>query len=80
MVTRYQALQFNLAEACAGLKAAKLLNLKAATLYDNGADTAEVGNEANMPVLLRYPANGIELYQRACTGHAKILRFLKRNS
>jgi len=43
----YQALQFNLAEAYAGLEAAKLLNFKAATLYDNGASSAEVGNVAN---------------------------------
>ncbi len=44
----YQALQFNLAEAYAGLEAAKVLNFKASTLYDNGASATEVGNIANM--------------------------------
>ena len=43
----YQALQFNLAEAYAGLEAAKLMNLKASTLYDSGAKATEVGNIAN---------------------------------
>ena len=44
----YQALQFPLAEAHATLEAAKLMNFKAATLYDNEADLAEVGAAANM--------------------------------
>jgi len=44
----YQALQFNLAEAYAGLEAAKVLNFKASTLYDSGASITEVGNIANM--------------------------------
>jgi acyl-CoA dehydrogenase len=44
----YQALQFNLAEAYAGLEAAKVLNFKAATLFDSGASAGEVGNAANM--------------------------------
>jgi len=44
----YQALQFPLAEAYATLEAAKLMNFKAATLYDNEADLAEVGAAANM--------------------------------
>jgi acyl-CoA dehydrogenase len=43
----YQALQFNLAEAYAGIEAAKLMNFKASTLYDNGASVAEVGNVVN---------------------------------
>jgi acyl-CoA dehydrogenase len=43
----YQALQFNLAEAYAGIEAAKLLNFKASTLYDSGASIAEVGNVVN---------------------------------
>ena len=44
----YQALQFPLAEAYAALEAAKLMNFKAATLYDNQADLADVGAAANM--------------------------------
>ncbi len=48
----YQGLQFNLAEAYAGIEAAKLLNLKAATLYDNGASIAEVGNAVNPAKIL----------------------------
>lgn len=43
----YQGLQFNLAEAYAGIEAAKLLNLKASTLYDSGASATEVGNIVN---------------------------------
>jgi acyl-CoA dehydrogenase len=43
----YQGLQFNLAEAYAGIEAAKLLNFKASTLYDNGASIAEVGKIVN---------------------------------
>jgi acyl-CoA dehydrogenase len=43
----YQGLQFNLAEAYAGIEAARLLNLKASTLYDNGASIAEVGSVVN---------------------------------
>ena len=48
----YQGLQFNLAEAYAGIEAAKLLNLKASTLYDNGASIAEVGNAVNPAKIL----------------------------
>ncbi len=44
----YQGLQFPLAEAYAGLEAAKLLNLKAADLFDRGRDSAEVGAAGNM--------------------------------
>ncbi len=44
----YQALQFPLAEAYAGLEAARLLNLKAADLFDRGQDPAEVGAVGNM--------------------------------
>lgn len=43
----YQGLQFNLAEAYAGIEAAKLLNFKASTLYDSGASITEVGNVVN---------------------------------
>jgi len=43
----YQGLQFNLAEAYAGIEAARLLNFKASTLYDNGASIAEVGKIVN---------------------------------
>ena len=44
----YQALQFPLAEAYATLEAAKLMNFKAAVLYDTQADLADVGAAANM--------------------------------
>ena len=44
----YQALQFPLAEAYAALEAAKLMNYKAATLYDSQADPSEIGAAANM--------------------------------
>ena len=44
----YQALQFPLAEAYATLEAAKLLNFKAASLFDGGANYAVVGPSANM--------------------------------
>jgi len=44
----YQALQFPLAEAYATLEAAKLMNFKAAILYDTQADSADVGAAANM--------------------------------
>ena len=44
----YQALQFPIAEAHAALEAAKLMNFKAATLYDAQADTGEIGASANM--------------------------------
>ena len=47
-IGRYQALQFPLAEAYAALEAAKLLNFKAAALFDAGADLAEIGAAANM--------------------------------
>ncbi len=44
----YQALQFPLAEAYATLEAAKLMNFKAASLYDTQAALADVGAVANM--------------------------------
>ncbi|GAB6274609.1 MAG: acyl-CoA dehydrogenase family protein [Peptococcaceae bacterium] len=44
----YQALQFPLAEAYAALEAAKLLNFKAASLFDKGVDRAAIGTAANM--------------------------------
>jgi len=44
----YQGLQFPIAEAYAVLEAAKLMNFKAATLYDKQADPDEVGAVANM--------------------------------
>jgi acyl-CoA dehydrogenase len=44
----YQGLQFPLAEAYASLEAGRLLNFKAATLFDSGADSATVGRVANM--------------------------------
>lgn len=44
----YQALQFPLAEAYATLEAAKLMNFKAAILYDTQANSADVGAAANM--------------------------------
>jgi len=44
----YQALQFPLAEAYATLEAARLMNFKAAVLYDTQADLADVGAAANM--------------------------------
>lgn len=47
-VGSYQALQFPIAEAYAALEAAKLLNFKAASLFDNGADLAAIGTAANM--------------------------------
>lgn len=44
----YQGLQFPLAEAYATLEAARLLNFKAASLFDSGADHTAVGPPANM--------------------------------
>ena len=44
----YQALQFPIAEAYAALETAKLLNFKAATLYDSQAGLSEVGAAASM--------------------------------
>ena len=44
----YQSLQFPLAEAYASLEAARLLNFKAADLFDRGAAAAEVGAAGNM--------------------------------
>jgi acyl-CoA dehydrogenase len=44
----YQGLQFPLAEAYATLECAKLMNFKAATLFDQGAHYREVGAAANM--------------------------------
>lgn len=44
----YQALQIPLSEAYASLEAARLLNFKAATLWENQADLGEIGDAANM--------------------------------
>jgi len=44
----YQALQFPVAEAYAAFEAAKLMNFKAATLYDSQASSGEIGAAANM--------------------------------
>ncbi len=44
----YQGLQFPLAEAYAELQCAKLMNFKAAWLFDNNASYREVGEAANM--------------------------------
>lgn len=44
----YQSLQFPLAEAYAALEAARLLNLKAADLFDRGQDAMEIGAASNM--------------------------------
>ena len=44
----YQALQFPLAEAYATLETAKLMNFKAAWLFDNNANYRDVGAVANM--------------------------------
>ena len=44
----YQGLQFPLAEAYATLECAKLMNFKAATLFDSGANYREIGAAANM--------------------------------
>ena len=44
----YQALQFPLAEAYSCLEAARLLNFKAAGLFDSGREAAEVGAAGNM--------------------------------
>ena len=44
----YQGLQFPLAEAYATLECAKLMNFKAATLFDGGAHYREIGAAANM--------------------------------
>jgi len=48
----YQAIQFPLAESYAALEGAKLMNFKAATLYDSGAGLHEVGAAANMAKLV----------------------------
>jgi acyl-CoA dehydrogenase len=44
----YQALQFPLAEAYSCLEGARLLNYKAASLFDRGVEAAEVGAAGNM--------------------------------
>jgi len=44
----YQALQVPLSEAYAALEAARLMNFKAATLWENQADLGEIGAAANM--------------------------------
>ncbi|MBI4284348.1 MAG: acyl-CoA/acyl-ACP dehydrogenase [Chloroflexi bacterium] len=48
----YQGLQFPLAQAYAALESARLLNLKAATMFDGGAPSEEVGATANMAKLV----------------------------
>ena len=58
----YQGLQFNLAEAYAGMEAAKLLNFKASTLYDNGASIAEVGAQANMAKIIAFESSFKAVY------------------
>jgi acyl-CoA dehydrogenase len=57
----YQGLQFPLAEAYAMLECARMLNFKAAWLYDRGADVREVGSYANMA---KYVA--VEAGTKAC--------------
>jgi len=47
-IGRYQALQVPLSEAYASLEAARLMNFKAATLWENQADLGEIGAAANM--------------------------------
>jgi acyl-CoA dehydrogenase len=47
-IGRYQALQVPLSEAYASLEAARLMNFKAATLWENRADLGEIGAAANM--------------------------------
>lgn len=44
----YQSLQFPIAEAYSCLEAARLLNFKAADLFDKGMEAAEVGAAGNM--------------------------------
>ncbi|WP_456370293.1 acyl-CoA dehydrogenase family protein [Geoglobus sp.] len=44
----YQGLQFPIAEAYATLECAKLMNLKAAWLFDNNASYKEIGEASNM--------------------------------
>ena len=44
----YQGLQFPLAEAYAALECARLMNLRAAELYDSEANYKEIGDAANM--------------------------------
>ena len=52
----YQGLQFPLAEAYATLECARMLNFKAAWLFDKGADVREVGGYANMAKLVAVEA------------------------
>jgi len=47
-IGKYQALQVPLSEAYASLEAARLMNFKAATLWDSQADLGEIGASANM--------------------------------
>jgi len=47
-IGRYQALQVPLSEAYAALEAARLMNFKAATLWEGQADLGEIGAAANM--------------------------------
>ncbi len=60
----YQAIQFPLAESYAALEGAKLMNFKAATLYDSGAGLREVGAAANMAKLVAVD-NAIRAVYRA---------------
>ncbi len=52
----YQALQFPLAEAYSSLEAARLMNFKASTLFDNYANYKEVGRYANMAKIVAVEA------------------------
>ncbi len=52
----YQALQFPLAEAYATLEAARLMNFKAAVLFDEKAHYREVGRYANMAKIVAVEA------------------------
>jgi acyl-CoA dehydrogenase len=55
-VGSYQGLQFPLAEAYATLETAKLMNFKAATLFDKNASYRDVGKYANMAKLVAVEA------------------------
>ena len=60
----YQELQFPIAEAYAALESAKLMNFKAATLYDSQADMGEVGAAANIAKVVAVE-NAIKAVYRA---------------
>jgi len=48
LIGQYQALQVPLSEAYASLEAAKLMNFKASTLWENQADPGEIGAASNI--------------------------------